>query len=148
MLTKFWNIKLVEDHKLKKEFQLTIKLLKYKSYLYIRLILADVLLFILAEAIKRGKLTRETFSVSIYYPPFIPDVVTMIYVTISACMIMVCDVINDTLMFTTVTLTAIQYRMLSYEMKNIFQSANNFENGDIQRKRIRRCNEHLGFLIE
>lgn len=148
MLSKFWDIDTVVDPKAKKRFLFRVKILKYKCLLYVRLILIEVVIYIYGEPVRRRELTPETYPVVIYYPAHIPVSILTLYVTISACLIMICDVINDTLMFTTVTLTSIQYQMLNIEMKNIFMRNDFTDHQEIFRKRIRRCNDHLGFLLK
>lgn len=147
---KFWKIDNLQNHKIKRtclEFQKSVKL---RSQVFIALSCVSASFFFLSRYITNRRQIGENLPFPTYVPSFVPFHILFLVEAIVGYQVMFSILAMDVVILTALTLAAIQFKMLSLELENMFVDSGTEGHNKVEmfRNRILRCNEHHNLLLE
>lgn len=138
-----WSADSFEDNE---EFVSSLKSLKLTYQLYVVLTATCSSSFYLERYVTDGRKLAFNLPFFTYWPQFVPFHVLLAYEVLVGYALVIPIFSMDVLMLTILSLTDVQFRLLNRECTNMFSRSEKMETG-LTVEKIRRCNEHLSFLL-
>nr|CAH7750489.1 unnamed protein product [Callosobruchus chinensis] len=140
---KFWRVEDCENVQLKTECLHTLKMLKVKYRTFLTMILTCALSYFYGRLIENRTADPENLIFESYIPEGVSFWTLFIWEHLPSTCLMLVEISMDFIIFSIISLTALQFKLLAYEMNNIFA----LEDDSITNARFKRCNDQLTFLL-
>nr|CAI5837758.1 unnamed protein product [Callosobruchus analis] len=140
---KFWKVEECKDVHLKAECLHILKMLKVKYRTFLTMILTCALSYFYGRLIENRTTDPENLIFESYIPEGISFWTLFIWEHLPSTCLMLVEISMDFIIFSMVSLTALQFKLLAYEMNNIFA----LEDDLTINARFKKCNDHLTFLL-
>nr|CAH7750494.1 unnamed protein product [Callosobruchus chinensis] len=140
---KFWKVEDCENVELKTECLHTLKMLKVKYRTFVTMMLACAVSYFYGRLFENRTTDPENLIYESYIPKGISFWTLFIWEHLPGYCLVVVEIAMDFFIFSLISLTALQFKLLAYEMTNIFE----LEDDSIINDRFKRCNDQLSFLL-
>ncbi|VEN34576.1 unnamed protein product [Callosobruchus maculatus] len=140
---KFWRVEECKNVQLREECLHTLKMLKVKYRTFLTMILTCALSYFYGRLIENRTADPENLIFESYIPEGVSFWTLFIWEHLPSTCLMLVEISMDFIIFSMVSLTALQFKMLAYEMNNIFA----LEDDLIINARFKKCNDQLTFLL-
>nr|CAI5837753.1 unnamed protein product [Callosobruchus analis] len=117
---KFWKVEECKDVHLKAECLHILKMLKVKYRTFLTMILTCALSYFYGRLIENRTTDPENLIFESYIPEGISFWTLFIWEHLPSTCLMLVEISMDFIIFSMVSLTALQFKLLAYEMNNIF----------------------------
>nr|CAI5852660.1 unnamed protein product [Callosobruchus analis] len=148
---KFWKVDSY-DHQpeLRQAYLRMFKKARIKYYIYLVIMMFCVLSYHYGRLAKDGRHVDVNLPFKSYLPDWMPFWVLFIWQHIPSFGLVSTEISMDVIIFSIVSLTALQFKLLQYEMENIFSLDHKKEHPSrsVLSDKIRRCTNHHTFLLD
>ncbi|VEN37304.1 unnamed protein product [Callosobruchus maculatus] len=141
---QFWEIENCKDFKLQLDCYKTLHVLKWKYRIFCTLLFFCVLTYYYGRILESKETTPENMMFESYIPKWMNFWVMFAWQHLPAYGFPVIELAMDFTVFSIVSLTAMQFRLLRHEMEVIFKDS---KDGIFVMDKFRKCSEHLTFLL-
>ncbi|CAH2002731.1 unnamed protein product [Acanthoscelides obtectus] len=141
---RFWKIEECRNKELKAECLQKMKILKIKYRSYVSVLLSCILSYYYGRLIENRTADGDNLLFESYLPKGVPFWFMFLWMHIPGYGLSLLDITIDCTVFSIVSLTAIQFKLLAYEMQNIFAEASDYFT---IKDKFTRCNDQLSFLL-
>nr|CAH7750487.1 unnamed protein product [Callosobruchus chinensis] len=117
---KFWRVEDCENVQLKTECLHTLKMLKVKYRTFLTMILTCALSYFYGRLIENRTADPENLIFESYIPEGVSFWTLFIWEHLPSTCLMLVEISMDFIIFSIISLTALQFKLLAYEMNNIF----------------------------
>ncbi|CAH2004119.1 unnamed protein product [Acanthoscelides obtectus] len=145
MRKRFWSIENYNCSSLRKEYLEESHSLRTKCISYVGIMLLCATVFCYGRIIQDGEKNIDNMLFKSYIPEFVDFWILFAWEHIPASGLVVLELSLDVIVLNMLTMTKLQFRLLRYEIENMF--CDNRHNSDFD-LRIKRCSDHHTFLLE
>nr|CAH7744993.1 unnamed protein product [Callosobruchus chinensis] len=146
MRKRFWSIEDYSHPLLKREYFEVSRSLRKECISYVGMMLLCATVFCYGRIIQDGQKNADNMLFKSYIPQFVDFWILFTWEHIPASGLVVLELSLDVIVLNILTMTKLQFKLLRYEVENIFYDEPG-KSGDI-RLRIKKCSDHHTFLLE
>ncbi|CAH2002733.1 unnamed protein product [Acanthoscelides obtectus] len=123
---RFWKIEECRNKEVKAECLQKVKILKIKYRSYVTFLFSCGLSYFYGRLIENRTAVEDNLIFESYLPEGVPFWVMFLWMHIPSYGLSLLDITIDCTVFSIMSLTAIQFKLLAYEMQNIFAEATDY----------------------
>ncbi|CAH2000654.1 unnamed protein product [Acanthoscelides obtectus] len=147
---RFWRVDSY-DHQpeLKQAYLVLFNKARVKYIIYMTMMISCCVSYHYGRLVKDGRHIDNNLPFKSYLPGWMPFWVLFAWQHIASFGLVSTEIAMDVMIYSILSLTALQFKLLQHEMENIFSLENDkkCEVMDLLKKRIKRCDDHHTLLL-